>query len=160
MSTTKTRGVLFESLFLRKIFDSMNPSDSYPKTPTPGTPPLISTSSSSALTSEPASASHTTPFSTGRSGPPTGLSLHRCRTAFSSGASKRMSEKAASVTVTSETETESTWDHLMSLSRMTSFSDLVQVQFRRIWLLYGGFLNSFKKFVLNLLWCESFICPQ
>ena len=67
---------LFPGLLRRRISDNVNPSDSYPDSPTSSTPPTTSTSSSSssASASVPASVSHTPPTSKGLSRPPTGLS--------------------------------------------------------------------------------------
>ena len=122
----------FPSLLRRRISESVNPSDSYPESPTSSTPPTTSTSSSSSFASAsvPASVSHTPPTSIGPSRPPTGLSSPLSPVTFSSGTTKWEGETAAWTA-----DLLSTWDELISARKMTLSSDILRELFRRTWLI-------------------------
>ena len=144
--------VLIESLLPQRISDSVNPSDSYLEPPTSATPPTTSTSSSSTSTSVPAFVSHTSLFSTVCSGLPTGLSLPPSPNSFLFRGINGKRGTAASLTVTTTTDSVSGLDELMSSSRITLFFDIDQVQFGRTWLLHGDYYF----FYLRSSWLSYF----
>ena len=74
VSATTSDTIFFTSLFPRTISESVNPSESYPETPTWSRPLTRSTSSSCRSASVPAFLQHTSLPSAVPSGPPTGLS--------------------------------------------------------------------------------------
>ena len=135
----------FAFLFLRKISDSVNPSDLFTETLTSATSPTLCTSSFSTSAPLSASLSHTSLSSTNRSGSSIGNSSPLFPTVFSQGASMWRGETAVSLTLKPTTDPVSAWDELMSASRMTLFSDIVQVQRRRTWLLIGELLIFFQE---------------
>ena len=131
-SDTPSDTSFFTSLFRRSISESVNPSDSYPETPTSSAQPTTSTSSSSSSTSASvlAPVSHTPPTSVGPSEHPTGLSSPlSLRAKFSSGTSKGEGETAAPTN-----DFLSAWDRQISSSKMTLYSDILRNSIRRTWL--------------------------
>ena len=123
MSTTPSDKHFFASLFRRKISESVNPSDSYPETPTSSTPPTTSTSLSSTPATVPTSVLQTLLLSIGPSGLLFGLNSHLSPAIFSSGPSKGEGETAARTT-----DSVSAWDELMSLSWKKLFLTIFKIE--------------------------------
>ena len=125
----------FSSLLRRRISESVNPSDSYPETPTSSTPPTTTSSSSSSTSaSVPASVLHTPLTSVCPSGPPTGLSPPLSPATFSSGTAKGEGEAAVW-----------TADLLSARDELSIISDVQQFLFVCIFrlrrLLCGAFID-------------------
>ena len=142
---------LFSSLLRRRISESVNPSDSYPGSPTSSTPPTTSTSSSSssASASVPASVSHTPLTSIGPSRPPTGLSLPLSPATFSSGTTTggRGNNNLNSWLIVHlgridlRKEDDTVFGHTLRIASKNVANKLI----------HGGFIISFMKFIIILI---------
>ena len=145
VSTTPSDTFFFASLFRRRISESVNPSDSYPETPTSSTPTTTSTPSSSSFTSAsvPASVSHTPPTSVGPSGHPTGLSSPPSPATFSSGTAKGERE-----TVAWTADLLSAWDEFLK-ENDTFYGHTSEFSSKNVAnkLLHSGYIISFLNFI-------------